>query len=64
MIIKEKMVCLGKIGFIALGDSCGKSPSKSIKVNVNSTSITNLNQSLKSIQTKHFYASLELAWPC
>ena len=38
------MVCLGKIGFIELGDSCGKSPSKSIKVNVNSTSITNLNQ--------------------
>jgi hypothetical protein len=46
------MVCLGKIGFINLGDDCGKSPSKSIKVNVNSTSITNLNQSLKSIQSQ------------
>jgi hypothetical protein len=58
MIIKEKMVCLGKIGFIALGDSCGKSPSKSIKVNVNSTSITNLNQSLKSIQSQETNTAL------
>lgn len=53
------MVCLGKIGFIELGDSCGKSPStKSIKVNVNSTSITNLNQSLKSIQSQETNTAL------
>lgn len=52
------MVCLGKIGFISLGDDCGKSPSKSIKVNVNSTSITNLNQSLKSIQSQETNTSL------
>jgi len=58
MIIKEKMVCLGKIGFIALGDDCGKSPSKSVKVNVSSTSVTNLNQSLKSIQTQETNTAL------
>lgn len=58
MIIKEKMVCLGKIGFIALGNDCGKSPSKSIKVNVSSTSITNLNQSLKSIQSQETNTAL------
>ncbi len=52
------MVCLGKISFISLGDSCGDSPSKSIKVNVNSTSITNLNQSLKSIQSQESNTSL------
>lgn len=52
------MVCLGKIGFISLGDSCKNSPSKSIKVNVNSTAITNLNQSLKSIQSQETNTSL------
>ena len=55
------MVCLGKIGFIALGDDCGKSPSKSIKVNVSSTSVTNLNQSLKSIQSQETNTALNQA---
>jgi hypothetical protein len=51
------MVCLGKIGFISLGNDCAPS-SKSIKVNVNSTSITNLNQSLKSIQSQETNTAL------
>ena len=53
------MVCLGKIGPIQLGDSCGgNSGSKSIKVNVNSTTTTNLNSSLKSLQTQKTDTSL------
>ena len=54
------MVCLGKIGFINLGDDCGvdKTPSKKINVKVESTSSTNLNNSLKSIQSTQTNAVL------
>jgi hypothetical protein len=54
------MVCLGKIGFINLGDDCGvdKTPSKKINVKVESSSSTNLNNSLKSIQSSQTNAVL------
>ena len=51
------MVCLGKIGNIQLGD-CGGGNSKDIKVSVKSTSITNMNNSLKSLQSQETNTTL------
>ena len=56
MIIKEKMVCVGKLLGVSIGD-CDKG-SSSLKISTSDTSLNNLNNSLKTLQSQNTNVTL------